>query len=329
MAHLASHRVSSCSWLGPSSTIHGIIPANVDLQNDVPVEHYLPPESAEQGPFLALRMWLAGSPWRLTGGWLVLAGLVASAGLRVREQPLLDLVLALVLVEALWGGLWLQIVLPAQLPGALVGRRPRLPYANPTGPAGRLLGWRQGDDLPGLVRGVVPLLAAALLVAWLVGTVALALTAVAVVLATLAGLSRRAGLPTWVQWLHALVLATLPFVLGISLAGPWPVGPVGWRLIALATSYTLLAGVSLAVTNQGAAAATGLPLLLQAGLGAGIVIGVLLLSGQVVAAGLEALLVTAPLLILARPAMARPRTLNGWWLLLVLTSSLAIGLGIG
>lgn len=257
-----------------------------------------------------MRVWLAGSPWRLTGAWLALAGLGASAGLRVLEQPVLTVLLAVLLADPVWGALWAQIT---GFEPVETARQPNLPYACPGSPAARLAGWyRQAPVL--VIAGVG---------AWLLGPTALILTAIVFLLALVAAVARRANLLGWIGWLQALVQVTLPFGLGVTLAGPWPDGAVGLRLAGLALGLTLLG-------RSGHPASAGErpeAVLFLAGLGSALVAAVMLAAGRPILLGLVVLLAAGPLLILARSASAG-RSVQFWWWLLALLASAGLGLGI-
>lgn len=284
-----------------------------------------------------MRMWLAGPPWRLTGAWLALAGLVAAAGLRVREQPLLTVALAMLLADPVWGALWKQIAERAdRTPSSGWPWHPRLPYANLAGPAGRVFGWQQPGLLPALVSDVLPLVLLAILMAVLLGKPAAWLTASAIALAGLGWLTCRAGLVAWAQGMSAMVYAGLPFLLGVSLTGPWPAAPQSFWLLGMAASFTLLAWSSLLVfagperqapclpPSSSRGAALGL-----ASVGSCLIVGVLLWADQPLAAGATGVLAAAPLFLMARPLATSARAVQFWWWLLALSAAAALGLGIG
>ena len=285
-----------------------------------------------------MRMWLAGSPWRLTGAWLVLAGLVAAAGLRVRQQPLLTIALALLLADPVWGALWQQIAERAdRTPSSGRPWHPRLPYADPAGPAGRMFGWRQPGLLPAIVSDVLPIVLLAALVALLLGRQAVVLTASAIALAGLGWLTCRAGLAVWTQGLNALVHAGLPFLLGVSLVTPWPALPLAYWLLGLAAGYALLAWSGLLVLAGAACGAAHLPpspprrsiALGLAVVGSCLVVGVLLWAGRPLAAGAAGVLAAAPLFLIARSEPMSGRAIQFWWWLLALGAAAALGLEAG
>jgi len=248
----------------------------------------------------------------LTGAWLALAGLVATAGLRVQHQSLQTVFLALLLVEPVWGALWAQISSensPEPLPA---GPRLALPYIQGGSPAAGLAGW-----LP-----QAPVLVVAGLLAWLTGGPGLALTGLVALLAVIARLAGRAGLSWMVDWLQTLDRVTLPFGLGVLLMQTWPSGRPGATLLLVMAGFTLLARAGIG-PRPGERAR---PLLL-AGSGSLALVVALLLAGQMVAAGLAALLAAGPLLLLARPDLAGSGAIQGWWWLLALVVTLALALG--
>jgi hypothetical protein len=277
-------------------------------------------------------VWLSGSPWRLTGGWMVLAGLLAATGLDARDQPLLALALALVLAELLWMALWMQLVAPSQWPGRLLHRRPALPYIAPGSPAARLLGWQQPGTLAAIVRGGLPLVTLALLLAYVLSPAALALTAAATAIVMLGVLAKRAGLAGLMYWLHALLIVGLPVALGISLVGQWPVIPESLWLGGLAVGAVFLARVAVEVRDLPSAGAEGLArigLILLTGVGVAALAGVMVFARQPLALGVIVLLAAAPMLSLARPDRAGQGAFQVWCLLLVLLAAAVIGVGLG
>lgn len=276
---------------------------------------------------VSLRLWLAGSPWRLSGGWLLLAGLAAAAGEDAWRRPWLPVLLALVLAEVLWGGLWWQLAPSHDWPLHRARRRPALPYVQPASPAGRLLGWPEPGAAAAVLRAGLPLAALAALLAVPVGPQALALTGAVVLLVLLAMAAHQAGLAGLAGWLYVLVTATLPYALGVFVRGQWPPAPQGAFLLGLGLGLSLLAR-SLA---PGATAAPGSRLgrLLIAAAGYVAVTAVLLVGGRLLAAGVVGLLAVAPLLILARADGREPAAAQPWMLAAVLVSSAALGFGIG
>ena len=264
---------------------------------------------------------------------MVLAGLVAYAGLDALEQPLLPLVLALTVAELLWTALWMQLVAPLHWPGRLARHRPALPYIAPASPAARLLGWQQPGTLAAIVRGGLPLVLLSLLLAYLLSPTALLLTVGAVALVILSVIARQAGLVGLMHWLHALLIAALPIALGISLTGEWPVVPESLWLAGLAIGAILLARVAVEVRDLPfewiGTGGSSLRLILLAGLGIAALAGVMLFSQKPLALGVIVLLAAAPLLMLARPDRVGHGAFQAWCLALVLVAAAAIGLGLG
>lgn len=284
-------------------------------------------DQPEHESFVALRLWLAGSPWRLSGGWSLLAGLIAAAGQQIGSGPWLAVLLALALTEVVWGALWWQLT-PAQAwPLHRARRRPALPYVQPESPAGRLLGWPQPGAGAAVARAGLPLAALALLLALPVGRLAVLLTAL-VLLAVLLGMAaQQAGLSGLAGWLRASVQMALPFVLGVSLAGPWPPAPQGALLAGLGLGFTLLARSLLASSHQ---TPTGRMFnLLIAAAGFVAILAVLLAARLPLAAGVVGLLAVAPLLLLARMDGSPARVAQPWLLAVVMLSAAAVGFGIG
>ena len=325
------------SRLVPTGGAYGIISSavnNVETGNEFSSgTHHTVADSTGEGSFVALRVWLAGSPWRLTGGWMVLVGLVAYAGLDVLELPLLSLVLALTVAELLWTALWMQLVAPLNWPGRLARHRPALPYIAVSSPAARLLGWKQPGTLAAMVRGGLPLVLLSLLLAYLLSPMALALTLVAVALVILSVIARQAGLVGLLHWLHALLIAALPIALGISLTGEWPVVPESLWLTGLAIGAIMLARVAVEVRvlpfDWVGTGGSSLGLTLLTGLGIAALAGVMLFSQKPLALGLIVLLGAAPLLMLARPDRVGHGAFQAWCLALVLVAAVAVGLGLG
>lgn len=285
---------------------------------DATTDHLEPLEVSAHASLVGMRLWLDGSPLRVAGAWTMLAGLVAATGLAVSTESLLAVVMALLLADPIWGGMWAQVACRSVWPGRLVQRqRGWLPYANQSGPAGR-------SGLPGaLLSEVLPLLLVALLVALLVSPIAVGLTLIVAFLCALGWLARRSGLTTVVPWLQVMVQVIAPFALGVSFAQTTPAWPVSASLISFAGGLTLLARADLA-----AAAQDMFPLLLAIA-GSILVVGSSVIAGQPIAAGLLALLAAGPLFLLARPLAARRSAIQIWWWILAMTGAVALGIGFG
>ncbi len=281
------------------------------------------------GPLVSLRLWLAGSPWRLSGGWLALAGMVAAAGPALGRGPWLPLLLALALAEVLWGALWWQLAPARRWPLHRAQRRPNLPYIQPASPAGRLLGWPEPGAAAAITRAGAPLAGLALLLALAISPLALLLTGVVCVLVLLAMFARQAGLSALVGWLYALTVAALPFALGVAIGarGQWPPAAMELWLLGLMLGYSLL---TWALAPRAALPATRGPArLLMAAAGFGVLLVTLLASRLMLAAGVVGLLAAAPLLILAQANGRQPAAAQPWTLAAILVSAAALGFGIG
>ena len=228
------------------------------MQNTQEVDSAVEGRGQDQGSHavLGLRVWLARQPFRLAPAWAVLAGALASGGLRWQREDGLQLLLAIVLADGLWGQLWTLLagrggaVPEDQTPSAVFA--PPLPYAAPESPAARLWRWLAGDA--GHMEEAQPaatwraLLMATLFafgLAALLGPAALALTAAALLLASLARVllsSRWAG-----ALIQALFEIGLAWLLGhLLVAGlTWPVLPM-----LMAAGYVLLHAGSLALRGR-------------------------------------------------------------------------------
>ena len=322
--HRTIYQIVAPASLAPLIRCCGIIASVVSSKNPLAVV-VSTPEQVEQTSFLALQAWLAGSPWRLSGGWFFIAGL-AAAGAWVRS-PLswLTVALGLVLTGMLWGGLWTQLTANRGLPNTYTARRPSLPYVTPRSPAGRMAGWHKPGVLGHLVRIGLPLIGLAALVAYLLGAEALLATAVLVVLVLVGAAAIRAGLGDLWNWLRGVVVAGLPFSLGILTLTAWPDQPRGLWLLGLASGYVLLAVASTNIAARGQDV-TGL---LVGVLGAAAIVGVLVVAKLPIAAVVTLLLAMPPLLAKSGRYQGRRGALQGWWLGAVLCSSLAFGFGIG
>lgn len=326
-------------WRQPLCVYHERVWYNCGLVSAYhPVSAVSPASDQPPQPsFIALHLWLADTPWRLSGGWLLFAGLIAAAGWQTLYTALVSTLLALVLAEVLWGALWSQLVPIHAWPLHHARRRPRLPYVQPGSPAARLLGWPVPGPAAAIARAGLPLLAMAVLLAILVGRTAVLASIGVLLVVLLAMAAQRARLVSLVGWLQALVQVAAPYMLGVALAGPWPNGASGARLVLLGFGYTLLARalIFVALARDPGSVKTDLSVsfhrLLLAAAGTTLVTAVLLFGQQYLAAGLVVLLAAAPLLILGagNDLVQTQRTAQPWLLALVLVSAAAVGTGIG
>lgn len=288
------------------------------IKQDASKEYLEPSGESTHGSVVGMRMWLDGSPLRLAGAWTMLAGLIAATGLSLSTESLLGVVLALLLADPIWGGMWAQVADRSMWPGRPVeSHRGWLPYANQAGPGGRA-------GLSGaLFSEALPWLLVALLVALLVGRIAVGLTLVVAVLVAFGWLARRSGLATITSWLQVLVQVVAPFALGVSLAQAIPPWPDSAALVAFAGGLAFLARADLA----GPARETS-PLLLAI-MGSVFVVASAVIAAQPIAAGLLALLSAGPLFLLSRPGSDGRTPVQVWWWLLAMTGAVTLGLGIG
>lgn len=207
-------------------------------------------QDRETHSVLGLRVWLTRQPFRLAPAWAVLAGALASGGLRGRRDNVLLLVLAMVLADGLWSQLWALRVRQGR--SAAAGATPPLPYAAPEAPATRLWRWLASsvgnEESAQPVAAWQSLLMAVLFafgLAALLGPVALALTVAALLLAGLARylLSGR--------WTGALAQAV--FEIGLAwLLGHLLVAGLTWPMLPmlLAVGYVLLHAGALALCDR-------------------------------------------------------------------------------
>ncbi|MEX1020676.1 MAG: hypothetical protein WDZ49_13510 [Litorilinea sp.] len=300
---------------------------------------------------VSAQLWLQDSPWRVTGGWSVLAALVAY-GLLARSF-FVDwrlVALALLLADPLWGSIW-------RLAGGRTALLPLrrqtqaspfwLPYLRPGSPAAQLLGWDQAyatpdgsprdpsaeqhhsaaglhNVVPLVFRVALPTLVLPLAIGWVLGVQALWLTVGVIVVSVLGWLGRHflAEPPGIFQ---SLVTVTLPWVLMLGLLNM----PGDHELFALHAALILLwtihhwGQVRVSRVDWSAGPGSdrlGIGLLAFADLG----MGALLIVAQTP-------LWLAPLAILWLPTYLtlyqgkRVQRLAFWWLAALLLSSAAIG----
>jgi len=186
-------------------------------------------ESAASG-VVNVQVWMDQAIWRPAGFWAFAAGLLAAGVLR-RPGDLNWQALALLalLVDPLWGSIWRlaggrRALLT--LPPLSSDRRLALPYLQAGSPAARLLAGNHTDVWPSALRVGVPAVVVALLVAALLGTYAVGLTLLVVVLAALGWTLRRTfghGAPL----LQSMVAIGLPWALTLQQVQRGP-GEFNW-----------------------------------------------------------------------------------------------------
>ena len=141
------------------------------------------------------------SPWQLAAAWVLLASVVLWAHGSWPAESVQRLLLALLLVDPVWGGIWDSLMLWQVTPAGTARAdhvAPGLPYAVPEAPFTRLwaLFRTDGDAAarpgPAAALGLLLILGGTL--AWLLGPLALLMTAVVLLLA-LTGLAAAPAFP--------------------------------------------------------------------------------------------------------------------------------------
>ncbi len=269
-----------------------------------------------------VQVWLGQFPWRPTAGWAALAAaLAAGAGAGPTALTWPTLVLLLLLVDPLWGSLWRMAagrkeLLPVQ--SRIEAERVWLPYMEPGSPAALLFEGDMSGALPALVRVALPSLLLALVVASALGVAAVVGTVVLALVAAAGWISLR-SLGRTPFFLHSLVVVGLPWLLALLSAGVEPGAP-GW-------ATRLGVGAAWTVHIWGGAR------LLEDGrdlLGKGLLVAAQATVALLLVAA-RAPLWLAVLLVLWSPAwfyMLRGRPMRGlqfWWLLALLVSGMALG----
>jgi hypothetical protein len=268
-------------------------------------------------PLFSLRVHISPVIWRIGPAWVVLAAAWHGRPAAWSSVFLVQLATAAILADSIWGAFWNVL---RHDPGAapMTGRerqKPlRLPYATPRAPAARLARWLSDEAQPGQALQGWPLaLMLSGLLALPLGRSALMLTA-AVVLVSLLGLAWvRRGHPAPAS-LQALMMVTIPWLLGQSLVGPMTT----W-------TWPLVAGFTLLVWGL-VRSAQHTPVTWLAPLGLLLVVGALVIQGAPVGAGLTGMAASIPFWFgLGRPGALRA---TDWaqihpWLLLTLALAAA------
>ncbi len=201
---------------------------------------------AGAGPVIGLRIWVGPDLWRIGPAWAVLAAAVASAASLTAGAFLLRLIGAAFLADSVWGVVWRMTSLPSAEESGLPVEAVRLPYYQPTGPAGRLLQFLRRVIADASWRELFASVAAALILSVLLGVPALLLTLVAWAVALwgwfLAQMGRQPAA------CDALLNVGLPWLLGWTLALP---ESALWRPTAIPFA-TLAPGLAFTVLGWGA-----------------------------------------------------------------------------
>ncbi len=181
--------------------------------------------------------------------------LACLCGALAARGPHLDwpLILALLLADPLWGGVWTLIVSRNWfvIRGASCGdkgfRLPALPFTTPGSAGDRLVRWLDhGLDwivtvlwpwLGSSILSLVVVYVLALCVALILGTAALILTIVALILAVLQWLSRTVGSGERAV-LTALYAVALPWLLGLAANDAWRPALYQWNALAARLTAT-------------------------------------------------------------------------------------------
>jgi hypothetical protein len=191
---------------------------------------------------LNAQLWVDAAPWRLTAGWVFIAGLLAGGALQQWQAiDIKDLLLLWLLVDLLWGALWRLAGGRAAILGlgAAAGDGTlRLPYMQGNSPAAQLLSLDERNSLPYLVRVALPTLLVALVVAAVLGVPALISTG-ALVIVTVGGWILRRTLQTPPLLLHAVAMVALPWLLTLLQVGATPDSTVWPAAVALGVLWTL------------------------------------------------------------------------------------------
>lgn len=288
----------------------------------------------ESHAVLGLRVWMAGQPFRLAPVWAVLSGALASGRLQWSRRDGLELLLAIILADGLWGQMWNLLAGSAEAAGHTVatpqGCRCWLPYAalfSPAERAGRWLRSPRGATTGQTTAWGELLLVGAFSVAVAVslGMEALALLGAAVLLATVS----RLAAPN--RTLSAISQAGfeigLPWLLGHMLFA----GPV-WSPLAMACGlgYILWMSLSLLLNHRSARAllamASCVPLVC------------LILARQPVALGIVAVTTLPTLAMVPWGACPQPGSearatvlaaLQPWWCAGMVVAAWGMGAAVG
>jgi hypothetical protein len=284
---------------------------------------------AEGGePLLGMGLHLSNSPWRLGPAWAVLAGALASQAPLWGGEGLLRLGGSLLLADALWGILWRM---PLSRQGTQAARQQRvgLPYANAQSPVAQLvsgLRWEDVADTETGWQGVVAGLGLAAVLSVLLGSAAIILSFLALIVAVTVRLSVRAGREP--VMMVALLSTGLPWVLGGALGGAGGMLSLGQMPdagLVLGVAFTVL---TWAVLKAGSSASGGLawPIwIAQFG-----VMAVLIAFSETYGMALAAGCFVAPCLWTSRSSRhlqdrgAAVRNSSVWWLASMLAAALAV-----
>ncbi|MCP4168784.1 MAG: hypothetical protein GY759_23205 [Chloroflexi bacterium] len=280
------------------------------------------PETPETGAYsiIALRLWLNGSVLRLAPAWALLAGVLLAGSASITTENMLQILLSILLVDAVWGAMWNQIQLlsarDVALPAATLvsGAVSAIPYAQPSAPVTRFWLWLSGHGDSLLSRDVWLAFVMASVLALMLNHAALYATLL-VAVSALIGAFAIPALPSLTRFLGAVVGVGLAMWLGLSLfmsegGSLWPQADTSLAWL-IGTAFT---GLAFVWEEVRAGAPSGWVWVSQ-----GFLVGILLLFGEYGAAILAVAILIIPAVQLAKggaPAMGR------WYLLLLLGVSL-------
>lgn len=197
----------------------------------------------EAGPLVRLHVELSRMLWRIGPAWAVLAGAVAARAAWLAPDILLRLATAVVLADLVWG--ILRKVISDQSHGASPALAvPQLPYAQPAAPLARFLAslaagqGREQLDGRAAWQGLFAGLVFTVVLSWLLGGFALAISAITVGVVLLGwALARRGSRPAFCL---AMLDVALPWCLGAALALSGHESSILLPWFWLAMSFTIL-----------------------------------------------------------------------------------------
>jgi len=276
---------------------------------------------------LSAQFWAEMIPWRMTAGWSMVAGMLATGVLQSwAELNWQTLILVWLLVDPLWGALWRvaggrRHLLALKVEPTGDAAQPRLPYLHTDSPAAQLMRMDGDSSIPYMVRVALPTLLIALVVSGAIGLPALVATCL-VALLTVGGWTVRRALHMPPLLLHAAVTVLMPWLLVLA---QWSLNTDGtaWNAsIGLAFFWTLhLWGAERASLWEHDSVAPWILGAAQAG-----ILVVLVVQQTAVWIPVTALLLMPTWLrVLRKQPVSAAGGLAPWWLAAFLASALALG----
>lgn len=278
------------------------------------------------GPLIGMRLWLAGSPWRLGPAWAALGGALAAGSVFSPRWDWGSVILLLFLVDPAWGGLWAVLAERRRDAGEVVSpaAAPVLPYLRPGSPAARLLGWAESDlSLAAAWRLGLPGFVVASLAALALGHEAVIAAALAYALCLVGWVTRRLqGQPS--PWLQSILMMGAPWGLGYALFAT-----MGWLALGWACLWTVWQRGAIGITRDEARAWWML------GVAQAAVLGILLLARRPLGAAAVAVACVPTWWTRSSSALSGKEGANEgafmrtpaqvWWWLAFLLSNAALG----